>query len=103
MPRLEQALNPTTNRTHASNALDHFVPSSIPDQLVQALQNTLLEGEASAGVSPDDPALLALKSIVLQRIANLQLAKAEAAEPDCSASESSLSGTTEVELSSNAA
>ena len=29
-------------------------------------------------MSPDDPALLALKNIVMQRIANLQLAKAQA-------------------------
>jgi len=38
-----------------------------------------MEVEASSGVSPDDPALIALKTVVLRRIANLELAKAEIA------------------------
>jgi hypothetical protein len=52
--------------------------SSISEHLVQALQTTLAEVEASSGVSSDDPALAALKSIVLRRIADVELAKAEA-------------------------
>lgn len=44
------------------------------------LQNTLVEVEASSGVTPDDPALLALKSVVLRRIAHLELANAEVTE-----------------------
>jgi hypothetical protein len=77
--------------------------SLISEQLIQALQNALLEVEASAGMSPDDPAFLALKSIVLQRIANLQLAKTQAADSDGSASESSRPGAIEAELSTEAA
>ena len=79
------------------------ISSSISEHLIQALQNTLLEVEASAGVSPDDPALLALKSIVLQRIANLQLAKAQLEESNSSAAENSLAGTQEVEVPTQAA
>jgi hypothetical protein len=60
----------------------------ISEQLIQALQSALVEVEASSGVSPDDPALVALKSIVLQRIANLELAKAElASSPESSAAD----------------
>ena len=53
----------------------------------------LVEVEASSGVSPDDPALLALKSIVLQKIAYLELAKAEIASlPESQATDSQLEG-----------
>jgi hypothetical protein len=48
----------------------------ISEQLIKALQSSLVEVEASSGVSPDDPALLALKGAVLRHIANLELAKA---------------------------
>ena len=79
-----------------------LISSSISEHLIKALQNTLLEVEASAGVSPDDPALLALKRVVLQRIANLQLAKAQAEESDCSANVNRLSSALEVEVPSEA-
>lgn len=79
------------------------ISSSSSEHLIQALQNTLLEVEASAGVSPDDPALLALKSIVLQHIANLQLAKAQAEESDCSATGNALPSALEAEVPSDAA
>lgn len=80
-----------------------IISSSISEHLIQALQNTLLEVEASAGVSPDDPALLALKSIVLQRIANLQLAKAQAQEADSPANLKTLPSALVVEVPSDAA
>ena len=80
-----------------------LISSSISEHLIQALQNTLLEVEASAGVSPDDPALLALKSIVLQRIANLQLAKAQAEEADSPANVKTLPSALVVEVPSDAA
>ena len=80
-----------------------IISSSISEHLIQALQNTLLEVEASAGVSPDDPALLALKSIVLQRIANLQLAKAQAEEADSPANVKTLPSALVVEVPSDAA
>ena len=80
-----------------------LISSSISEHLIQALQNTLLEVEASAGVSHDDPALLALKSIVLQRIANLQLAKAQAEESDCCANGKTRPSALEIEAPSDAA
>lgn len=80
-----------------------IISSSISENLIQALQNTLLEVEASAGVSPDDPALLALKSIVLQRIANLQLAKAQAEEANSPANVKTLPSALVVEIPSDAA
>ena len=80
-----------------------LISSSISEHLIQALQNTLLEVEASAGVSPDDPALLALKSIVLQRIADLQLAKAQAEEADSPANVKTLPSALVVEVPSDAA
>ena len=79
------------------------ISSSISEHLIQALQTTLIEVEASAGVSPDDPALLALKSIVLQRIANVQLAKAQLEGSDSSATENSLAGALEVKVPTQAA
>jgi len=52
-----------------------------------------MEVEASSGVSPDDPALIALKTVVLRRIANLELAKAEIASfPESPAIDSQLVG-----------
>lgn len=64
-------------------------PPYISEQLIQVLQSTLVEVEASSGVSPDDPSLLALKSIVLQKIANLELAQAEVASlPEFQATDS---------------
>jgi hypothetical protein len=76
----------------------NLISSSISEHLVRALQNTLLEVEATAGVSPDDPALLDLKRIVLQRIPDLQLAKAQIETSDCSASENSLPSAQELEV-----
>jgi hypothetical protein len=52
-------------------------PYQLRERLIQVLQNTLLEVEASSGVAPDDPALVALKNIILRRVANLQMAEAE--------------------------
>lgn len=52
-------------------------PSQLRERLIQVLQNTLLEVEASSGVAADDPALAALKSVILRRVANLELAGAE--------------------------
>ena len=46
------------------------------DQLVDVLRATLVQVEQASGVSPDDPALTALRNIVLQRIADLELEKA---------------------------
>ncbi|MHB1702344.1 MAG: hypothetical protein ACYCSN_19870 [Acidobacteriaceae bacterium] len=46
------------------------------DQLNNVLRATLAQVEQESGVSPDDPALVALKRIVLQRIADLELAQA---------------------------
>lgn len=54
-------------------------------------------------MSPDDPALLALKSIVLQRIADLQLAKAQAEEADSPANVKTLPSALVVEVPSDAA
>ena len=78
------------------------ISSSISEHTIQALQNTLLEVEASEGVSSDDPALLALKRIVMQRIANLQLAKAQVEESNVSASANSLTGSLGVEVPAEA-
>ena len=75
--------------------------SSISEQLIQVFHNALIDVEASAGVSPDDPALLVLKSIILQRIADLQLAKAQAAASDASTIE--FPNPIESELSTEAA
>jgi len=47
-------------------------------RLVEVLHATLLDLEQRAGVSPDDPAFLSLKTILLQRIADLEL---EALQP----------------------
>ncbi len=47
------------------------------DQLKNVLRATLAQVEQESGVSPDDPALVALKRIVLQRIADLELAQAD--------------------------
>ena len=46
------------------------------EQLVDVLRATLVQVEQTSGVSSDDPALIALKDIVLQRIADLELEKA---------------------------
>lgn len=46
------------------------------EQLVDVLRATLVQVEQTSGVSPDDPALAALRNIVLQRIADLELEKA---------------------------
>jgi len=50
----------------------------IATRLIEVLRATLLEVEQSAGVSADDPALVALKQIFMRRIADLEL---EALEP----------------------
>ena len=50
--------------------------STSSGMLIEVLRSTILQVEQTAGVSPDDPALLALKRIVLQRIADLELIKA---------------------------
>jgi hypothetical protein len=47
----------------------------ISEQLIKALQNAVMEVEASSAVSPVDPALIALKTVVLRRIADLDRAK----------------------------
>ena len=47
-------------------------------RLIEVLRATLLEVEQSAGVSADDPAFIALKQILLLRIADLEL---QAIEP----------------------
>jgi hypothetical protein len=46
------------------------------DKLKSVLRATVAQVEQESGVSPDDPALVALKRIVLQRIADLELAQA---------------------------
>ena len=55
--------------------------------MIHGLQSTLAEVEASAGVSADDPALLALKSIILRRIAELGLVRPEQEPEDSPHSE----------------
>jgi hypothetical protein len=56
-----------------------------PDQLIEVLRATILQVEQTSGVSADDPALIALRRIVLQRIADIELAKAaELASPKSS-------------------
>lgn len=52
-------------------------PSHTRERIIQVLQNTLVEVEASSGVNSDDPALLALKRVILRRIAYFELAEAE--------------------------
>ncbi|MFZ0747309.1 MAG: hypothetical protein WAM85_23090 [Terracidiphilus sp.] len=47
-----------------------------PEQLINALQATVIQVEHDSGVSPDDPTFVALKRIVLQRIEDLELASA---------------------------
>lgn len=51
------------------------MPSKNPELLVDVLRATLVQVEQTSGVSPDDPALAALRNIVLQRIADLELEK----------------------------
>jgi hypothetical protein len=51
--------------------------ASKAEHLIQVLQNTLVELQTTSGVSSDNPDLLALKSIILIRIAQLQLVKAD--------------------------
>lgn len=51
--------------------------ASKAEHSIQVLQNTLVELEATSGVSSDSPDLLALKSIILNRIAQLELVKAD--------------------------
>ena len=46
------------------------------EQLKNVLRATVAQVEQESGVSSDDPALVALKRIVLQRIADLELAQA---------------------------
>lgn len=62
--------------------LVRFPPSMTPNRtrLAEALRSTLLELEQSVGVASDDPAMLALKRIVLRRIADLELDQATDAE-----------------------
>lgn len=52
------------------------MPPKNLEQLVDVLRATLVQVEQTSGVSPDDPALAALRNIVLQRIADLELEKA---------------------------
>ena len=47
------------------------------EQLIQVLQNTLVELETTSGISSDNPDLLALKCIILNRIGRLQLVKGD--------------------------
>lgn len=74
---------PSQTKCENFEELGLAVTFSNPDRLIEALRATLLEVEQESGVSMDDPALLALKHIVLQRIADLELSKAtEAAAVD---------------------
>jgi len=52
------------------------VSTKSSEQLKNALRATVAQVEQESGVSPDDPALVALKKIVLQRIADLEFAEA---------------------------
>lgn len=53
------------------------IDSSNREQLIQALRSILFELETASGVSSESPDLLALKSIVLNRITELELMKVE--------------------------
>ena len=57
-------------------------------RLLAALRATLLQMENSTEVSPDDSALVALKSILLRRIADLEAEEAAIAEPERAPDES---------------
>jgi hypothetical protein len=70
------------------------------EQLKNALRATVVQVEQESGVSPDDPALVALKQIVLQRIADLEFAQAVDQIPSSEATDSSaiLSATSSTEI-----
>lgn len=48
----------------------------ISQELVDALRTTLLQLEQTAGVPADDPAFVALKGILLRKIADIEMARA---------------------------
>ena len=76
--RIQEFPNATQVVAIASVHLGTRVSSSnsLSEQLILALQTTLAEVETSSGIPPDDPAIVSLKSIILRKIADLELAKA---------------------------
>ncbi len=52
------------------------MPLSSATRLIEVLRATLLEVEQTSGVSSDDPSMAKLKSILVQRIADLEAERA---------------------------
>jgi hypothetical protein len=49
---------------------------AVSQDLIEALRTTIIQVEQTAGLSADDPGLLALKRILVQKIANIEIARA---------------------------
>lgn len=50
--------------------------SQVDARLIEALRATIVEVEQQSGVAPDDPSLVALKQILLLKIADLEAQRA---------------------------